>query len=725
MPRSLHSTGVLGDATPAGDPKLRPHVETVGLRAASALALVALLAVAALAEEPPAPPDDDYRFEETVDVTDTRLRDEPTAARRVPANVTVLSRTEIEASGAGTLQELLSLEAGAILFDQVGNDVAKTLDLRGFNSGSGTRVFLDGAPLNDTRNNALALELVPLSALDRVEITRGSVAAVAGGGSEAGVINLWTRRAVSEGTGGSLAAAAGELGTRDLRGELRHRAGGLDLLATGARYETDGYRANSGGELTRLSAALGWASGERSSWRLTAVAADGDFGTPGALTAAELAADRTASPYNSLDFAIEEIRQAVLNYQGAAGRAASLSVNLFARGRDSEILTTGRSAPAFGGFLLDSSAEVLGGALQGSWRFAGLPGAPAAAGGTLTAGVEWLDGSTDAAGFATPPDDLARVDPTALSSDNTTERETLGAFAQASWQPAAAWSVLAGLRYDRDEVGYRERAPDPANQAAREYSELSARLGIAWQAAARLDVYASVGEAFLPPTVEELFSFPLFGSNPELRPEDSRSLELGVRWRGEPAAGPLRIAAALFRVDTADEIVFDPLSPRGLFGANVNAGEARREGIELSARGFLARRARFFANLTVMDAELTAGPNAGGALPLVPGERLAAGVDVDLGRGLGLRLDGLRVGEQVLSNDEANAVPRLAAYAVAHARLSWRRGELTLFADARNLLDEEYSTRGIYAFDFSTFTNEVFLTPAPGRRVAMGVGWEF
>jgi outer membrane receptor protein involved in Fe transport len=39
-----------------------------------------------------------------------------------------------------------------------------------------------------------------------------------------------------------------------------------------------------------------------------------------------------------------------------------------------------------------------------------------------------------------------------------------------------------------------------------------------------------------------------------------------------------------------------------------------------------------------------------------------------------------------------------------------------LFVEGRNLGDEEYATRGIYAFDFSAGANSVFVTPAPGRR---------
>ena len=46
-----------------------------------------------------------------------------------------------------------------------------------------------------------------------------------------------------------------------------------------------------------------------------------------------------------------------------------------------------------------------------------------------------------------------------------------------------------------------------------------------------------------------------------------------------------------------------------------------------------------------------------------------------------------------------------------------------LFVAAENLFDELYATRGINAFDFTTFTQEDFVTPAPGRRYLAGVTW--
>jgi iron complex outermembrane receptor protein len=171
----------------------------------------------------------------------------------------------------------------------------------------------------------------------------------------------------------------------------------------------------------------------------------------------------------------------------------------------------------------------------------------------------------------------------------------------------------------------------------------------------------------------------------------------------------------VFLIDTQDEIVFDP--SLGTFGTNVNAGETRRQGLEVSARGRGGPRVTWFAQATLLDATFRAGENAGKDVPLVPGRRLAAGVDVQLWKALRLHADALHVGSQVLDNDQANQAPELPSYTVASARLSWQvHRNVALFAEGRNLFDERYATRGIQAFDFGMLQNAVFVTPAPGRR---------
>jgi iron complex outermembrane receptor protein len=689
------------------------------MRVPSAVSAPACLAVASLvlAGDPAEAP----VMTEQITVTASRLTDEPDDADRVPANVTVISREEIERLGAIDLADLLALEAGAVVYDQTGNGVQTTFDLRGFTNGSGTRVFLDGAPLNDAINNTTALELVPLEALERVEITRGSAAALAGGGSEAGVINLVTRR--GERPAGNVSLAMGTFDASEYGGHLSHAAGPVDFLISAKRRETDGFRDNADGDLQRLAVGVGFDLGGERRLDLTLLDSQSDYGNPGALTRSELEQDPSASPFNALDFADERLGLASLNFRGPVAQRLSVAANVFMRGRETESLSTGRAATVIGGFALDSEAEFRGSTVQVTHRHR--------AGGRsnlLVFGGEWLDGDTASLGYATSVDDPGTIPPTP-STNTTSDRRTSALFVQDTWIPAREWTLTAGARHDLDRVGLNERLPDPANDDSRRFSELSLRGGATWTPDDHHALYVSYGEGFLPPTSEDLFAFPGFGSNPGLAPEDSRSYEVGFRGRW---SSELRLDAGLFRIDTNDEIVFDPDSPIGSFGANVNAGRTRRQGIEIALRGRILPRMVAYADLTLTSAEFTAGDNDGNDVPLVPTERAAVGLDLDLPAGLSLHTDALYVGEQVLDNDDSNRQPKLDDYVVINAGARWRldsatarRGGLRLFVEARNLLDEEYATRGIYAYDFSTGMNDIFLTPAPGRRTLFGVEWAF
>lgn len=661
---------------------------------------------------------------EKVTVIVTRLSDRDDDPDRVPAHVTVIDAERIARSGARTLQELLAHEAGVIVYDQVGNDIQQTFDLRGFTTGSGTKVYLDGAPMNGPRNNLPSLELIPLAALERVEILRGSAAALTGGGSEAGVIQLTTRRGAE--FGGQLSASSGSFDTNRLEGAIGGSGRRTDYRISGSFEETGGFRENADGELSRFEANLGVDLGRGRRMRLSAFQAAADLGNPGAVTLADFDRHDDAAPFNGDDFTDARQGQLSLNYTQSELGPFSLAANLFVRDDKRDALTTGRSAPAFGGFFTALEGDTLGTTVQLTLR-RGAESRP----NRLTFGAEWLDGDVDATGISTPTNDPGMIDPVNLASLNRTSRRTLGFYIQEQWQPSPSWVLEAGLRYDDDEVGYRETVPDPTLDATTAFSELSVKAGAVWiPGDGRHSVYASYGEGFLPPTAEQLAAFPLFGSNADLEPEDSRSYELGAR----TAFGDgLDLDLALFVIDTRDEIIFDPGSPLGLFGANVNAGQTRRRGAELAFRGPAGAALDLFATLTLMDSELRSGPDAGHEVPLVPGERVSAGLHLRLAAGWRLSADALHVGEQVLDNDGPNAQSKLPAYTVANARLQWSpplgrepgSSPLVLFVEARNLFDERYATRGIFAFDFSTFQDDVFVSPAPGRRYRAGATWRF
>ena len=152
---------------------------------------------------------------------------------------------------------------------------------------------------------------------------------------------------------------------------------------------------------------------------------------------------------------------------------------------------------------------------------------------------------------------------------------------------------------------------------------------------------------------------------------------------------------------------------------NVNAGSTTRRGLETALDG-AGGRVRWSLHASATEAEFRNGPDRGKRVPLVPKYRAAAILDAPLPAGLTIHADALWVGEQVLDNDDANAAPRLDAYAVVNARLVWtvRARGPRFFVEGRNLFDREYATRGIVV-------NAIYLTPAPGRRWLLGAEWRF
>src|SRR5262249_3037998 len=121
------------------------------------------------------------------------------------------------------------------------------------------------------------------------------------------------------------------------------------------------------------------------------------------------------------------------------------------------------------------------------------------------------------------------------------------------------------------------------------------------------------------------------------------------------------------------------------------------------------------------DASIGNQVEPGDQLPQIPRWKLDAHLELPLPGGWKGHLQDIYVGSQVLSSDLANVAPRLSPYNVLNARVTYTHGRWSAFLQGNNLLDRFYSTRGIYAFDFSTFAFGEFYTAAPGRNLYSGV----
>ena len=159
-----------------------------------------------------------------VEVTGSRLAEDIT---EVPAPAYVITKEEIEMSGARSTQEVLDRVPGV---NGLRNSSASALDKSVIVRGLTTEILLlvDGIPFRTSSygtgvsmGSPFDLRTVPLESIERIEVVKGASSAVYGSNAAGGVINIITKKGMEK-SGGSILIEGGNHGW--FRGSLRGTA---------------------------------------------------------------------------------------------------------------------------------------------------------------------------------------------------------------------------------------------------------------------------------------------------------------------------------------------------------------------------------------------------------------------------------------------------------------------------------------------------------------------
>ncbi|NIM31709.1 MAG: TonB-dependent receptor [Pseudomonas stutzeri] len=176
-------------------------------------------------------------------------------------------------------------------------------------------------------------------------------------------------------------------------------------------------------------------------------------------------------------------------------------------------------------------------------------------------------------------------------SDSATHQAV---FIQDEIALATGWALTLGARLDDHEIFGRETSP---------------RAWLVWRATPELTFKAGYGEAFRAPTLKQISPNYVgaegphtFLGNADIKPETSRSFELGVDWHDERGA----YTANLYRNEIDDLIYYRRLRtepgipPRTIYQYD-NIEQARIEGLELTGRRELGYGIALGATVDWMD----------------------------------------------------------------------------------------------------------------------------
>ncbi len=163
----------------------------------------------------------------------------PQLLSRALPSVSVITREQIETSGAQNLTTLLQQVAGVQVTSNGGPGQAGNVYLRGF-GGPDVLVLLDGVPMNAQDSTGTAyLNNFTTEQIQRIEIIRGNVSAIYGSGAIGGVVLITTREG-SKAPQASVSVTAGSRNTATVSANASGEVGKTQLQAGVSRYTTQG-----------------------------------------------------------------------------------------------------------------------------------------------------------------------------------------------------------------------------------------------------------------------------------------------------------------------------------------------------------------------------------------------------------------------------------------------------------------------------------------------------
>ena len=125
-------------------------------------------------------------------VTATRT---PILKNNVIADVTTISSEDVERAGSSSLPELLQRQPGIEISNLGGAGKVSTLSIRGTSS-THSIVLIDGMRVGAATSGFSAIEHIPLSQIEKIEILRGPASSLYGQDAIGGVIQIFTKKGV-------------------------------------------------------------------------------------------------------------------------------------------------------------------------------------------------------------------------------------------------------------------------------------------------------------------------------------------------------------------------------------------------------------------------------------------------------------------------------------------------------------------------------------------------
>ena len=597
------------------------------------LAQLVLLSSSALAQQEP------VRNLNEVVVTATRSSKKQSEIGKV---VRVISAEALSRSQGRSLPEVLNQVAGLTIGGN-GNSPGdiKAVYLRGAAPGN-TLVLIDGIPVNDASGitGEYDISAIPVEQVERIEIVKGGNSTLYGSDAVAGVINIITKKGA-----GKLAA---------------------NLLSTAGSYETFKQVLGLNGKISKTSLSLTASNLNSKNFSTAAHAAgESDFDKDGFT---QRSVSLNVGQQISDKFLLRANVQANGNEAGLDNGAFSDAIDYTYQKNTVLAGIGGRLHLPKGEFNFNVSHNAVKNLYDNQGSLTNNRGRIS----QLEAGINYQLTSfldlTSGASYKLSTTDQSNAYSDRLITDNNIKSLFTSLFLKTS---SGFHAELGGRVNDHSQYG----------------ENFTYTINPSYVINDRYKVFVNLSSAYRVPSLYQLFS--QYG-NLGLKPESSRTYEAGLDLDLLPEK--LNLNLSYFDRKISDVIDFGAISPTQ-FGY-INQNEQNDKGLEIEMSFKPTRILSFNAFYAYVDGEMTSPIGTAFNLFRRPKNTFGANAGLSIGKSVAVNLTYKFTGnrEDFYFDSSFNQVSAdLDSYNMLDAYIQYQPvSKLTLFADVKNLLDEDY-----------------------------------
>lgn len=621
--------------------------------------------------------------------------------RNTPKNVSVISGFEIEQSGANTVSEVLSTQAGVNIRSFSGQEKQATVDLRGMGatSVSNVLIFINDIKLNAPDLSGADLSSIHLDSVEKIEIIRGAETITYGDGAVAGVIKIYTKEPTIR-PELNLQTRIGSYQTFNSSLGYSVKDNQLNLSSYIVHHKSEGYRENSYFSKGSGGLTLSHELGDRFTVELLASYHTDQYGLPGpvAIEDKDSEEQRIKSRNPDDNGETRDLRlTGGVRYQ--TDRDDEVEFKRSYRERRNEYLmgynpssTLTRSQQTS---TIDENSESLSVAYT-------MPYSAFARDHRLKLGIDHFHS-------------YYTRESTAQNERHNSNTDSVAFFLANRWTATDALLVNLGYRNSRFRGLFRKdigRFSDAqyvwnnGDEIEKEWFNQGFSLGFSFRANETTTLFSSLATSFRTPNVDEFAE-----ADSDLGPQFGQNMELGLRYDQEDG---FNLVISLFQLVIEDEIYYGIEPDTGRTINSNYKNDTVRRGMEMEIKLFPTDSLYIWGNVSLLKAGFR---DTDLSIPLVPERKGSIGAELTLTEKWTTSLEGLYVGEQFDGNDQSNdQFEKLDAYTVFNGRINFEfLGGKRLQFGVNNMFNQLYS---------SLAYSETYY-PMPTRNYFCELNWSF